>query len=62
MDGVISKRKYPAYTTKQLEEAVKAGCGTPEMVQEIADRKAGISKSLVVPQITPLRKVEEHQP
>lgn len=53
MDGATSTRKYPAYTTAQLEAAVAAGKGTPAMRQEIADRKAGVSVPLVVPQIVP---------
>ena len=53
MDGAISNRKYPAYTTAQLERFVSEGSGTPAMVQEIADRKAGKSVIRVVPQLTP---------
>ena len=51
MDGAISTRKFPAYTTAQLEAAVAAGRGTEAMRQEIADRKAGISVARAVPQI-----------
>lgn len=51
MDSGISKRKYPSYTTSQLEEAVAAGRGNDVMIKEIADRKAGVSVGLVVPQI-----------
>jgi len=40
MDGAISTRKFPAYTTAQLEAAVAAGRGTEAMIQEIADRNA----------------------
>lgn len=57
MDGAISKRKYPAYTTKQLEEFVAAGGGSEAMIQEIADRKAGISKVHIVPQIDRFKAV-----
>lgn len=55
MDGATSTRKYPAYTTAQLEAAVAAGKDTPAMRQEIADRKAGASVPLVVPQIVPAK-------
>lgn len=51
MDAARSNRKYPGYTLAQLEAAVADGRGTPVMVQEIADRKAGLSEALVVPQI-----------
>ena len=53
MDGATSTRKFPAYTAAQLEAAVAAGKGTLAMRQEIADRKAGASVPLVVPQIVP---------
>jgi hypothetical protein len=46
-----SARKYPSYTLAQLEQAVAEGRGNPVMLQEIADRKAGRSVTLVVPQI-----------
>lgn len=49
--GHKSNRKYPAYTTAELEAAVAAGNGNPVMVAEIAARKAGTSNVLVVPQI-----------
>lgn len=51
MDAARSNRKYPSYTLAQLETSVAAGRGNPVMVQEIADRKAGRSAALVVPQI-----------
>ncbi len=51
MDGAISTRKYPSFTTAELEAFVAAGNGNPVMVQEIADRKAGVSKLTVTPQI-----------
>jgi hypothetical protein len=49
--GHKSQRKYPAYTLAQLEAFVAEGRGNDVMVKEIADRKAGASKTLVVPQI-----------
>lgn len=60
MDGAKSNRKYPSYTLAQLEAFVAEGRGNEVMVKEIADRKAGISKPLVVPQIEggkPVHKV-----
>lgn len=52
MDGAPkSNRKYPAYSLAKLEALVEAGEGNPVMVQEIADRKAGISTIRVTPQI-----------
>lgn len=51
MDSARSTRPFPSYTLAQLETAVAAGQGTPVMVQEIADRKAGKSVTLVTPQI-----------
>ena len=56
MDGAVSTRKYPAYTTAQLEAAVAAGNGNEIMVREIADRKSGVSVVHSVPQILPARK------
>lgn len=47
----VSKRKYPSYTTQELEASVAAGRGNDVMVQEIADRKSGASVSFHVPQI-----------
>jgi N-methylhydantoinase B/oxoprolinase/acetone carboxylase alpha subunit len=44
-------RRYPSYTLADLEKAVAAGRGTPEMMQEIADRKSGASVIKVTPQI-----------
>lgn len=44
-------RKYPSYSLAELEAFVANGRGNPVMVQEIADRKAGISNVLVTPQI-----------
>ena len=49
--GPGSGRKYPSYSTEHLENFVAAGRGTPEMVQEIADRKSGKSTVKVTPQI-----------
>lgn len=49
--GHKSQRKYPAYTLAQLEAFVAEGRGNEVMVKEIADRKAGASNALVVPQI-----------
>jgi hypothetical protein len=49
--GHKSNRKYPSYTLDQLESFVAEGKGNAVMVKEIEDRKAGVSKVLVVPQI-----------
>jgi hypothetical protein len=49
--GHKSQRKYPSYTLEQLEAIAAEGRGNPVMVKEIADRKAGASNVLVVPQI-----------
>lgn len=50
-----SNRKFPSYTLVELESFVAAGLNDDalkqEIVQEIADRKAGTSKPFVVPQI-----------
>lgn len=46
-----SNRKYPSYTLAELEAFVAEGRGNDVMVKEIADRKAGISTTFVVPQI-----------
>lgn len=52
MDGAAkTNRKYPSYTLSQLEAAVAEGRGNPVMVEEIANRKSGVSQHLVVPQI-----------
>lgn len=51
MDGSISTRKYPSYTTAELESAVLDGRGNDVMIQEIADRKAGVSVVKSTPQI-----------
>jgi hypothetical protein len=51
MDAARSNRKYPSYTLADLERFVAEGQGTPSMVQEIADRKAGRSVTLVTPQL-----------
>ncbi len=52
MDGAIrTNRKYPGYTLAQLEAVVAEGLGTDLMVQEIAARKAGASKTFETPQI-----------
>jgi hypothetical protein len=51
MDAARSNRKYPAYTLAQLEAFVAEGKGNPVMAQEIADRKAGRSATLVTPQL-----------
>lgn len=44
-------RKYPSYTTAQLEAFVANGQGNDEMVKEIENRKAGVSKVAVTPQL-----------
>lgn len=46
---MMNTRKYPSYTTEELEAAVAAGRGNDVMIEEIARRKAGLS----VPQVTP---------
>ena len=52
MDGApTSTRKYPGYTTAELEAFVAAGEGCPAMIQEIADRKAGRSTACATPQL-----------
>lgn len=51
MDGAVSQRKYPSYTTKELEAFVAAGRGNDAMTQEIADRKSGASIVRATPQI-----------
>jgi hypothetical protein len=43
--------KYPSYTTKELELAIAAGNGNEVMIQEVADRKAGVSTCKITPQI-----------
>ena len=60
MDGATSSRKFPSYTTAQLEAAVADGRGTPAMIAEIEARKNGTSKILVTPQIMggkPINKI-----
>jgi hypothetical protein len=49
--GRRSTRKYPSYTTAQLEAFVAAGEGNETMVAEIAARKAGASANFSTPQI-----------
>jgi hypothetical protein len=51
MDSNNTTRKYPSYTLAQLEQFVADGSGNPVMLQEIADRKSGLSMVRVVPQI-----------
>lgn len=51
MDAARSNRKYPGYTLTELEAFVAEGRGNEVMRKEIADRKAGISAPLLVPQI-----------
>jgi hypothetical protein len=51
MDGATSTRKYPSYTTAQLEAFVASGQGNAVMVKEIADRKAGFSVIHATPQL-----------
>ena len=48
---VMDMRKYPSYTTQELEAFVATGKGDDTMIQEIADRKAGISQIAITPQI-----------
>lgn len=49
--GHKSTRKYPGHTLAELEAFVANGRGNEVMAKEIADRKAGISKPFVTPQI-----------
>ena len=51
MDGATTTRKYPSYTTKELEMFVASGQGSSVMVQEIADRKSNISVIRATPQL-----------
>lgn len=51
MEKAMDARKFPSYTLADLEGFVASGKGSPEMVQEIADRKAGRSTTTVTPQI-----------
>jgi hypothetical protein len=51
MDGATSTRKYPSYTTADLEAFVACGQGNAIMVQEIADRKSRISVIHATPQL-----------
>lgn len=51
MEKAMDARKFPSYTLADLEAMVASGKGTPEIVQEIADRKAGHSTAAVTPQI-----------
>lgn len=46
-----SNRKYPSYSTEELEASVAAGRGNDVMVEEIARRKAGLSVAMVTPQL-----------
>lgn len=46
-----SPRKYPSYTTVELENAVTSGRGNDVMIEEIARRKAGLSVAMVTPQL-----------
>jgi hypothetical protein len=55
-------RKFPSYTTKDLEKFVAEGRGTPEIVQEIADRKSGLSQVRVTPQIAPFGSKPKKNP
>jgi hypothetical protein len=47
----MDARKYPSYTLADLEKFVAEGKGNAAMVQEIADRKSGASKTRETPQI-----------
>ena len=51
MEATHMIRNYPSYTTAQLESAVAAGRGNETMVQEIANRKSGVSVIRLTPQI-----------
>lgn len=46
-----SNRKYPSYTTAELEAVVAAGNGNEVMVEEISRRHAGLSKPFATPQL-----------
>jgi hypothetical protein len=52
--GDAYARKYPSYTTKQLEAFIAAGRGSAEMIDEVAARKDGRSIPRITPQIAPL--------
>jgi hypothetical protein len=51
MDGATTTRKYPSYTTASLKAFVASGQGNSVMVQEIADREAGVSVIHPTPQL-----------
>ena len=51
MDGATTTRKYPSYTTADLEAFVASGQGNAVMVQEISDRKTHVSVIKATPQI-----------
>jgi hypothetical protein len=53
MDAARSTRKFPSYTTEQLKSFVARDgeAANPVMVQEIADREAGVSAPIFTPQI-----------
>lgn len=53
MDAARTNRKFPSYSTKELKTFVaNAGdAANPVMVQEIADREAGVSAPIHTPQI-----------
>lgn len=48
---MMNERKYPSYTTTELEASVAAGRGNDVMIEEIARRKSGLSVAQVTPQI-----------
>lgn len=56
------ERRYPSYTTAELEKAIAAGRGTPAMEEEVAARKVGASKPRITPQIVPLSKARDTSP
>jgi hypothetical protein len=51
MEETPMTRKYPSYTTQELESFVASGRGNDSIVQEIADRKSGASMIRLTPQI-----------
>ena len=52
MDGASSKgRKFPAYTTAQLQAMVAAGTANQAVKDDVAARESGQSVAHVVPQM-----------
>jgi hypothetical protein len=45
------KKMYPGYTTEDLEKTIAKGGAPQAMIEEVAARKSGASKTFVTPQI-----------